>query len=316
MRITIKLTSLFVFTIFAFNGHSQLKVDATGRIGMGTNYPNPEFKCHISGNLLLTSYPTTPFYELRMKVNNGWPGVEIGSNHDQIAFWSANVDWNDLYAANYYKMSDVSVKSNIQKIKGLEKLMKINPVIYSIIDNKTDDLGNKIEGKSNQFGFISQEIEKAFPEVKITDDVKGYKLLDYDQIIPITVAAIQDQQLIIDSLRNELAELNQKLDRINVSLGQQENGILGAETHKLYQNSPNPFNQKTTIKYSIKETGFSSASLVIFDMNGTLVKQYSIDKSGENSIEINANELKAGMYIYTLIVNQKEIDSKRMILLN
>ena len=76
------------------------------------------------------------------------------------------------------------------------------------------------------------------------------------------------------------------------------------------------FNQKTEIKFKINEQNFRNASIVIFDLNGLMIKKYEIQKSGDGSVEINGNELKAGMYIYTLIVNQKEIDSKRMILLN
>jgi len=51
-------------------------------------------------------------------------------------------------------------------------------------------------------------------------------------------------------------------------------------------------------------------------MNGLLIKNYKIQTSGKGSIKISANELKAGMYIYSLIVNENEVDSKRMILLN
>jgi hypothetical protein len=32
------------------------------------------------------------------------------------------------------------------------------------------------------------------------------------------------------------------------------------------------------------------------------------------SIKINGNELNSGMYIYTLVINNQEIDTKRMIL--
>jgi hypothetical protein len=305
-----------LFAVFTMSAFAQLKVDQYGRIGMGTNWPNPEFKCHIAGNLLLTSYPTNPFYELRMKVNNGWPGVEIGSNYDKIAFWSSYVEYNDLYAANYYKMSDIRVKSNIKDITwGLQKLMQIRPVHYSIVNNMFDSSGVKIEGTRNQYGFISQEIEKAFPEVKITDDVLGYKLMDYDQIIPITVAAIQEQQKTIDSLKTELANLQDQVNSNNsLGLGNNNSSTLTSR-NVLNQNSPNPFNESTEVTFSVDEQNFRTASIVIFDMSGLLIKKYDIHKSGDGTIKINGNELKAGMYIYTLIVNEREVDSKRMILL-
>ena len=60
-------------------------------------------------------------------------------------------------------MSDNRVKSNIKDITwGLQKLMQIRPVHYSIVNNMFDSSGVKIEGTRNQYGFISQEIEKAF----------------------------------------------------------------------------------------------------------------------------------------------------------
>lgn len=306
-----------IFAVCTLSVFAQLKVDQYGRIGMGTNWPNPEFKCHIAGNLLLTSYPSNPFYECRMKVNNGWPGVEIGSNYDKIAFWSSYVDYNDLYAANFYKMSDIRLKSNVSNItSGLKMLMEIRPVYYTIVNNSFDSIGSKIEGSRQQYGFISQEIEKSFPDVKITDDVLGYKLMDYDQIIPITVSAIQEQQKIIDSLKNELTIMKEQINS-NSSLNINNNNTFNEQSQNiLNQNTPNPFNQKTEIKFKINEQNFRNASIVIFDLNGLMIKKYEIQKSGDGSVEINGNELKAGMYIYTLIVNQKEIDSKRMILLN
>lgn len=140
--------------------------------------------------------------------------------------------------------------------------------------------------------------------------------MDYDQIIPITVSAIQEQQKIIDSLKNELTLMKEQINS-NSSLNINKNNTFSEQNQNvLNQNMPNPFNQKTEIKFKINEQNFRNASIVIFDLNGLMIKKYEIQKSGDGSVEINGNELKAGMYIYTLLVNQKEIDSKRMILLN
>ena len=79
-----------IFAVITLSTFAQLKVDQYGRIGMGTNYPNPGYKCHVSGNLLCTSYPANPYYELRFKVGNGWPGCEIGPSSDILAFWTSD----------------------------------------------------------------------------------------------------------------------------------------------------------------------------------------------------------------------------------
>ena len=55
------------------------------------------------------------------------------------------------------------------------------------------------------------------------------------------------------------------------------------------------------------------ASICIFDMTGNMLKNLPIS-SGETSVSINGWELGDGMFLYTLIVNGKEIDTKRMII--
>lgn len=307
-----------VITVFALSSYAQLKVDQYGRIGMGTNYPNPSYKCHVAGNLLCTSYPANPSYELRLKVGNGWPDCEIGATSDILAFWTSEYGYTSLRASDFSVMSDSTVKKNILPIiQPLNRLMEIRPVHYTIEDNKINGAtGEIIKQDKQNFGFLSQQIRDLFPEAKITaEDHNGYILLDYNQLLPIAVASIQTQQNMIDSLKFEMANLKLLLNSGNLN-GLVNNDYMLSSRNVLNQNSPNPFNESTELKFSIQEQNFRNALIVIFDLNGLLIKTYDIQNSGEGSIKINGNELKAGMYIYTLIVNQKEIDSKRMILLN
>ncbi|GAB4452719.1 MAG: hypothetical protein Fur0028_08220 [Bacteroidales bacterium] len=79
------------------------------------------------------------------------------------------------------------------------------------------------------------------------------------------------------------------------------------------QNVPNPFSTKTTIRYYIPETS-NTAKLMIFDMQGKLIKTYPVSNKKEGSTEINGGEMQPGMYMYSLIIDGKELDTKRMIL--
>jgi hypothetical protein len=83
---------------------------------------------------------------------------------------------------------------------------------------------------------------------------------------------------------------------------------------KLYQNSPNPFDTNTEIKFYIP-TGASAAMIVVFDMTGRDVLKFNVTDREHSSIIINANQLQSGMYLYTLIVDGLEISSHKMILL-
>ena len=54
--------------------------------------------------------------------------------------------------------------------------------------------------------------------------------------------------------------------------------------------------------------------MYIYDMQGSQIKNISDLVKGEGAVTIEGHELSAGMYIYTLIADGKEIDTKRMIL--
>ena len=87
------------------------------------------------------------------------------------------------------------------------------------------------------------------------------------------------------------------------------NGAFGDAT--LYQNSPNPFTTETVIRYELPSS-VERGQMMIFDMQGRQVRNYDLDQNGK--LTINANELEAGMYLYSLIVNGEEVSTKRMIL--
>ena len=131
-------------------------------------------------------------------------------------------------------------------------------------------------------------------------------------MIPVIVAAIQEQQSIINEqneiIQNLVSELN------NASLPQPTvSNSASLANAQLLQNEPNPFNLKTNIRYSV-ETGFSSGNIYIFDLQGKEKLNFELSDNGNNSVEISAGQLEPGMYIYSLVIDGNIIDSKRMIL--
>jgi hypothetical protein len=59
---------------------------------------------------------------------------------------------------------------------------------------------------------------------------------------------------------------------------------------------------------------FDEAAILVFDLNGKMLKTYPV-KETKGSVTINSKDLNgAGMYLYTLYANGKDIVTKRMLL--
>jgi len=84
-------------------------------------------------------------------------------------------------------------------------------------------------------------------------------------------------------------------------------------TAKLHQNNPNPFDQQTEIKFYIPAES-KYASINVYDMTGKELMKFELRDRESSSLTINARQLQAGMYMYSLIVDGREVDTKRMIL--
>jgi len=88
---------------------------------------------------------------------------------------------------------------------------------------------------------------------------------------------------------------------------------------RLFQNYPNPFNPKTTIKYQIANNKYQNKAdviLKVFDVTGReitmLINQEQL--SGTYQVDFSGAGYSSGVYFYSLIVDSKLIDTKRMVL--
>ena len=64
---------------------------------------------------------------------------------------------------------------------------------------------------------------------------------------------------------------------------------------KLYQNTPNPFTERTEIRFTLPDDA-QNAYIYIFDMQGKMLRQIPVDASMQ-SVTINGYELSAGIYL-------------------
>jgi len=246
---------------------------------------------------------------------------------------------NKLYYTALYTPSDERYKKEVSKLSNsLSKLSKLEAISYrldlsksSYQKPKTIDIPRYGEytppftqvetDPRKRMGFSAQELEKVFPELVSSDD-DGNLYVDYVSLIPVIIEAMKELQVVIEDQSKTIAELvgdvgtkillpGSSQARSLAVQGQKEAMVEDAATNAfLYQNEPNPFSQSTQIRYFLPGE-VQSAFIYIFNMQGALIK--SLPAGVVGSLAIEASELAPGMYIYSLIADGKEVDSKRMI---
>lgn len=199
--------------------------------------------------------------------------------------------------------SDAKYKTNVVVLdNSLEQVMLLRPVEYNW---KKDAYPNKGFDGFKHSGFIAQELAEVLPNSVIIDNIGDYAV-DYNSIIPVLTQAIQQQQQLITELQNKVKALENGKTTGTNTVNTPTGNTLG-------QNTPNPFNNETIIPYNVVSMS-SNAYIAVYTLNGKQLVRHDIANSGKGQVTINGSELSAGMYLYSLVVDGIEIDTKKMIL--
>ena len=238
-------------------------------------------------------------------------------------YFDGNVKVSGTLNGTVIGPSDIRFKQNVTELGSsdrgdrnvLNAITSLNPISYNFkqvyaelppSDTLQAPQGmfdeNSLVFQKKHFGLIAQDLQKIYPDLVYEND-NGYLSVNYTEIIPLLIQSIKELKEEVDLLSTALVGTRSATS----------NDIM-AETPRavLYQNTPNPFTAQTEIRFELPANS-KNAFIYLFNMQGSLVKQIAIS-SMQQSVIINGSELTAGMYLYSLIVDGKEIDTKRMIL--
>lgn len=180
-------------------------------------------------------------------------------------------------------------------------MSKVDVLSYNYKAEVEDSDANK-----RHYGLSAQELQKVYPDL-VYKGQDGYLGVNYSELIPLLIRAIQELKEEIDNLQQA------NIDRSNPSKTSTSD-FSRATTPKnlLFQNTPNPAKEQSVIRYQLASTA-KDAAICIFDMQGKMLKKFPISSDNE-SVTVNGYELGQGMFLYSLIVNGQEIDTKKMII--
>lgn len=230
---------------------------------------------------------------------------------------------SNIKAASFITTSDLRLKNNVQPLDdSFMGLYELNSVSYGLNDTDTKISSQATDDSENaktddslkmdsriRFGFIAQEVQEIYPNL-VVEGENGMLGIDYTGFIPILVDAIKN---LTEQVTLQQETINMLTGSNMLSMMPAGVGINDGNRTSLQQNQPNPFNTSTEIECTLADD-VKSAFVCIYDMQGKQIKRIDLADRGKVSCIINASELQSGMYIYALITDGIEIDSKRMIL--
>lgn len=164
------------------------------------------------------------------------------------------------------------------------------------------------------YALSADQLEEIYPEL-VYENEDGSKSINYMEMIPLLVQSINE-------LNTKIAQLETANGKVKSNAktndGSNETTGLGdtdatVVSPALSQNNPNPFANATSIKMTIPQSA-ATALLCIYDMSGKQISQKTISDRGEVTYSFTSEGLDAGMYLYSLIIDGKLINTRRMIL--
>lgn len=307
-----------------------------GNVGMGTTNPTAQLDAEntsiVGGGVAIGVKATSTGTGM---TNYGlYAAAANASTTNYAAYFNG-----DVYATGSYLPSDATIKTNIDSTHfSCSALCKLKPCTYNY---KTGYPTLNLPSGTH-FGLIAQDVEAVYPDLvktvvqpavydtggHIIDSAVTFKTVNYTGLIPLLVKAYQDQEKKTDSLTKVLASLQSCINSLcnqqggshrsqnnnNDSVTNVQNITLSSATAAiLYQNTPNPFSTGTKINYFLPE-GTMGATMMFFDMYGNKLKEVDLKNTGMGTINITPENLKDGIYTYSLIVNGQIIDTKKMVL--
>lgn len=297
--------------IMTDTSYSKMSIGVFGSGGNGYNGRNFGVIGYLSGY----KYGAGIYGTIYSSLN-----VDIPGTYSAYFYGDTKVT-GTMYAGNVVNTSDIRLKENIESVSNkegevsfLDKIMNVDVLEYNLKDRTselfsdseiTDEKVIKFIAKEKakrHFGVSAQELQTLFPNL-VEEGQDGYLAVNYIELVPVLIRAMQELKQELDETRKPAFGTRGTTEIGNESL---------ISKCVLYQNKPNPFKGQTVIRFKLADD-IKDAAICIFDMTGKTIKKLPIS-SGMDSVSVGGYELGEGMFLYSLIVNGEEIDTKKMVI--
>lgn len=305
--------------------NAQIKVSRDGHVGIGSKHTTHGLDVRVNSGILFSSsggegitfrldslFCVEDFVfdqyskEPMLRTNSSYYGY-LGNGSKKLN----EIHAHRIFADFHYVPADQDMMQNIRPINGaLSRILSARGVWYDLHDDNFKDVSNEAKqamlktAGSNKFGVIAQELQNCLPELVQMNEA-GSMTIHYEGFIPLLIEAIKEQQKTIGQLEDQI---NYLMSYIHGNAPDESS----SDAPILYQNAPNPFSNETEIICYVPGTA-TEAILNLFDLGGIQLRSYNVRTDGFTSIRLYSADFLPGMYLYTLLVDGKEIGTRKIV---
>jgi len=260
--------------------------------------------------------------------------------------------------------SDQQFKTDIENLTGAMSLInQLQPRTYFLDTINYADFGFESD---QQMGLVAQEVEQVIPTLvgnhvrpaqydslgNQVSPLVNYKGVEYEELIPLLIAGIQEQDLKIDSistvnttitfyndsLETVVTDLNDRLTQlenclsgilpflcqmsnsaIQPTLEEVQNQLRTAININLSDRNAIVLNQnvpnpfaESTVITYSIPASVQKAQIHFYDGQGKLINSVDVIERGNGQLNVFANDLSSGVYTYSLVADGQVVATKRM----
>jgi hypothetical protein len=280
-------------------GQYKLHIDDTGNVGVGRRpSTSGSYKLDVDGVVRASSVVTTSDEKLKRNIKD----MEV-----QRSEYVTKI--RQLKGKSYEKLT-ISGKGNAAEV---EQMVAEGKIPKEKAQEALSELNaRKKDTYKSEYGFIAQDVKNLFPEL-VEEDAEGIFSLNYTGLIPVLLEAIKDLQDRVEQLEKQQGDNGGISIRSAPYPAGEDVAESGGSNEYLSQNTPNPVDGSTVIRYSLPE-GATQAAIAVYSTGGSVAKIIPLDaKVKSGSITLYASDLSKGINVYNLTANGIVLGSRKMI---
>lgn len=207
------------------------------RVGIGNQ--SPDYPFEVNGDAFFAGYFVNTSSSGGIGVGGSCTnsmGFGVAGEGGDVGVYGEGANWGgwflgDIYTTGIYEGSDRKLKNDIRSLNGaLSIINQLSPSVYTY---KTTEFKQMRLPEGLHYGLIADEVQNILPGIvkkavqaaryENHDEVNGKKLsnevefntVNYTEVIPILIGAVQEQQAMIEELRLKNQIIDQQQLQIN-----------------------------------------------------------------------------------------------------